>query len=293
MTLLAIPNVSEGRDADKVQRLSASVESAGARVLDVHRDAVHNRSVLTVAGSPAVLPRAMAALADAAADIDLTQHRGVHPRLGAVDVCPLVPHDGDMDEAIRIARATGLRIVERTGLPVYFYGAAATRPETRELPSLRKGGLAVLAERARSELPPDLGGPEIDLSRGVVCVGAREVLIAFNVWLRNDRAVASSIARRIRSSAGGPPGIRALAFEIDDAPTSQVSMNLIRPGVTGIDDAFEAVLQASTELGAGIVATEIVGLVPRRFMPDPDAQAARLLIKPGRSLESALIEKLP
>lgn len=293
MTLIAIPNVSEGRDTDRVGRLSDAVESTGAHVLDVHSDAVHNRSVVTVAGTSATLPDAMAALAETARDIDLTRHRGVHPRLGALDVCPLVPHDGDLDEAIRTARATGLRIVERTNLPVYFYGAAATRPETRELPSLRRGGLSALAERALSDLPPDLGGPEIDLARGVVCVGARGVLIAFNVWLRNQKVLADAIARRIRSSGGGPPGIRALAFQIDDFPTSQVSMNLVRPSVTGIDDAFEAVVTAATELGATLVATEIVGLVPRRFLPDPDAQAAQLLIKPGRSLESALIEKLP
>jgi glutamate formiminotransferase len=293
VTLIAIPNVSEGRDTDKVGRLSDTVESAGAHVLDVHSDAVHNRSVVTVAGTSATLPHAMAALADAAGDIDLILHRGVHPRLGALDVCPLVPHDGDMNEAIGTARATGLRIVERTSLPVYFYGAAATRPETRELPSLRKGGLTTLAERALFDLPPDLGGPKIDLSRGVVCVGARDVLIAFNVWLRNEKMIATAIARRIRSSGGGPPGIRALGFQIDDSPTSQVSMNLLRPSVTGIDDAFAAAATAATELGATIVATEIVGLVPRRFMPNPDAQAARLLIKPGRSLETALIEKLP
>jgi glutamate formiminotransferase len=293
VTLIAIPNVSEGRDRGKVGRLSDAIESAGAHVLDVHSDAVHNRSVLTVAGTSATLPHAMAALADAAGDIDLTRHVGVHPRLGALDVCPLIPHDGDLNKAIRTARATGIQIVERTSLPVYFYGAAATRPETRELPSLRKGGLTTLAKRALSDLPPDLGDPEIDLSRGVVCVGARDVLIAFNVWLRDEKAIAASIARRIRSSGGGPPGIRALPFQIDNAPTSQVSMNLIRPSVTGIDDAFDAVATAARELGATIIATEVVGLVPRRFMPDPHAQAARLLFKPGRSLESALTEKLP
>lgn len=293
MTLIAIPNLSEGRDTDKVGRLSDTVEFAGAHVLDIHSDAVHNRSVVTVAGTSATLPDAMAALAEATTEIDLTRHRGVHPRLGALDVCPIVPHNGEIDEAIRTARATGLRIVERANLPVYFYGAAATRPETRALPSLRRGGLSALAKRALSDLPPDLGSPEIDLSRGVVCVGARDVLIAFNVWLHSEKVVATAIARRIRSSGGGPPGIRALAFQIDDSPTSQVSMNLVRPSVTGIDDAFEAVAAAATEVGATLVATEIVGLVPRRFLPNPDAQAARLLIKPGRSLESALIEKLP
>jgi glutamate formiminotransferase / 5-formyltetrahydrofolate cyclo-ligase len=293
LTLIAIPNLSEGRDTDKVGRLSDTVESAGAHVLDIHSDAVHNRSVVTVAGTSATLPDAMAALAEATTEIDLTRHRGVHPRLGALDVCPIVPHNGDIDEAIRTARATGLRIVERANVPVYFYGAAATRPETRALPSLRRGGLSALAKRALSDLPPDLGSPEIDLSRGVVCVGARDVLIAFNVWLHSEKVVATAIAHRIRSSGGGPPGIRALAFQIDDSPTSQVSMNLVRPSVTGIDDAFEAVAAAATEVGATLVATEIVGLVPRRFLPNPDAQAARLLIKPGRSLESALIERLP
>jgi glutamate formiminotransferase len=288
VTLLAIPNVSEGRDLEAVQHLHDAIESTGARVLDIHTDAAHHRSVFTVAGAGLTLPNAMAELAVAAGYIDLRRHTGVHPRLGAVDVCPIVPHDGSMKEAIKVAHRTGQRIFDRTKLPVYFYGEAATRSEARDLPSLRRGGLTALVGRAKAELPPDLGDPDIDPARGVVCVGARGPLIAFNVWLQDDEAVAQAIARRVRSSAGGPPGIRALGLRIDDAPTSQVSMNLVQPQLTGIDAAFESVANAARDVGATVVATEIVGLVPHRFLPNPDAQAARLLIKPGRSVESAL-----
>ena len=186
------------------------------------------------------------------------------------------------------ARDTGKTINSATGIPVFFYGDAAIRRETRELPALRKGGLAALIRRAESDLPPDLGGPFIDPARGVVCVGARGVLIAFNVWLRCDVAIAREIARSVRASEGGLPAVRSLGLEIDAAPTSQVSMNLIDPATTGIDEAFDAVAARARVVGAEVTGSEIVGLVPERFMPDPNGEAARTLIAPGRSLETAL-----
>lgn len=287
MALVMIPNVSEGRSTDKLRALAAAVRDEGARVLDVHSDPVHNRSVLTVTGQDQVLVNASAALALEASEIDLTLHEGVHPRLGGLDVCPFVPHDGDMGRAISAAHAAGGAIATSANLPVYFYGAAALQPEAAELPRLRRGGLEDLIRRARNGFIPDLGPKEIDPARGVVCVGARTALIAFNVWLRADSATARRVAAAVRSSGGGPPRVRALGLAIDDS-LSQVSMNLIEPEVTGIDAAFEEVRVAAEDRGVEIHATEIVGLVPARYTPDPDAQAARLLMTPGRCLDPLL-----
>jgi len=287
MALVMIPNVSEGRSPTKLRRLEAAIGGAGGRVLDLHADAVHHRSVFTVTGSMEELIRSAARLALEVADIDLTEHRGVHPRLGGLDVCPFVPHDEPMGVAIEAAHRAGEAIAEEAGVPVFLYGEAARRPAARELPALRKGGLGGLIRRVQEGFAPDFGPPQVDPPRGVVCVGARGPLIAFNVWMRADVAVAQRIAAEVRTSGGGPPGIRALGLSLDDS-RSQVSMNLIEPAVTGIDAAFDAVRTAAKSHGAEIYATEIIGLVPARYMPRQDAPAARLLIAPGRCLEPLL-----
>jgi glutamate formiminotransferase len=288
MTLLGIPNISDGRRREVIERTSRAISKAGARVLDVHSDMVHDRSVITAAGSALHLVTGMTAVASICREtIDLRRHEGMHPRLGALDVCPIVPFGTDMAQAVAAARGIGAAIAG-IGFPVYLYGHAARRDATRELPDIRRGGLDTLIRRAGSDLVPDLGPARVDPRTGVVCVGARDVLIAFNVWLRAPVKVARTIARAVRFASGGPPGLRALGLDIDDAPTSQVAMNLIDPERTGIDRAFEAVEVNAARFGAQIVATEIVGLVPERFLPDPDAQAARLLMAPGRSIEAAL-----
>jgi glutamate formiminotransferase len=286
MAVLAIPNISEGRDLDAVAAFARGVSQAGAEVLDIHSDPTHNRSVFTVAGEAETLVAAMTRLAkSAAAAIDLTVHTGVHPRLGGLDVCPFVPHEVSLSEAVVVAERAASAIHEGSGLPVYLYGAAARRPETRSLPELRKGGLSALIRRADKGFGPDFGSA-IDPRTGVVCVGAREILIAFNVNLAADESQAREIAAAVRASGGGLPGVRALGLAFENG--SQVSMNLIAPDETGIDDAFRAVEEKAIALGIEVVATEIVGLVPERYLPDPDAKAARLLVEPGRSLETAL-----
>ncbi len=289
MTLLAIPNVSEGRDRDLIGDLVGAVEAAGGRVIDVHSDAVHNRSVLTVTGTPAQLVEAGVALARACRVIDLTAHHGVHPRLGALDVYPIVPIDEPMHRARAVADEVATAIASRAGLPVYLYGEAARRPATRALSSLRRGGLQRLAERARGDLPPDHGHAGIDPRSGVVCVGARPVLVAFNVWLAADVSIAADIAARVRASAGGLPGVQALGLAIEPG-VSQVSMNLVRPQRTGVDTAFAAVDHLASRRGVEVIGTEIVGVPPRRAMPDPSGRAAALLLRPVRSLEQALAE---
>lgn len=287
MTLISIPNVSEGARLEVIDELKDAVRAAGGRVLDVHRDAVHNRSVLTCTGSEAEIVDSMTALAiRAARSIDLRDHAGIHPRIGVLDVCPVVPHNEDMGGAIEVARSLATAIGE-AGLPVYLYGMAAESPSPRELPFIRKGGLGALIARAAADLPPDRGPRRVDPSLGVVCVGARGPLIAYNVWLKADVSEARSIAAEIRTSSGGPPGIRALGLALGPA-LSQISMNLINPEITGIDAATALVERAASERKIELHATEIVGTLEERFLPDPDATAARFLIEPGRTLESLL-----
>jgi glutamate formiminotransferase len=281
MPLLAIPNVSEGSSRANVVPFSRAIE-AHARVLDVHTDPIHNRSVFTVTAGDEALVGAMVGLAVACLDIDLESHRGVHPRVGGLDVCPFVPHEIPLRDAIVAAHEAGEAIARAAGLPVFFYGAAARRNDHRELPNLRRGGLDGLRKRIRAGFAPDAGPADIDPHHGVVCVGAREPLIAFNVELGSNIETAREIAGRIRDRS-----VRALAFALSDE-RSQVSMNLIDPSAVSIDDAFDRVEAHAAERAISVVATELVGLVPERFIPDPHAKAARLLIEPGRSLESVL-----
>jgi len=289
MPLVAIPNVSTG-NASTLRGFEDIIRSAGAVVLDTHSDAVHDRSVLTVGGGVTALQRAMVALANAARRIDLGAQKGVHPRIGALDVCPFVPHEHTgIETAIDVARKTGELIAEHAGLPVYLYGEAATRSTTHLLSDLRRGGLTGLRARAEQGLPPDFGPTVVKESTGVVCVGAREVLIAFNVWLRCPLEGARSIASRVREAGGGLPGVRALGFPMG-SDVAQVSMNLTAPAIAGIAEAFEAVDVEAQRLRVEVLATEIVGLPPERFQPPPLARATRLLREPGRSLETALAE---
>jgi len=192
-----------------------------------------------------------------------------------------VPHDTEMDDAIAAAHEAGARIGDE-GIPVFFYGSAAKRDESRELPNIRRGGLDGLIARVSDGLVPDAGPAHIDPRIGAVCVGARGPLIAFNVWLAGPAEVAREVARRVRE----PGRVRALGLEMDGG-RSQVSMNLTAPDRVGIEDAFARV-ESALPAGAEIVATELVGLPADRFLPSPDAKVARLLIEPGHSLGSAL-----
>ena len=285
MSVVAIPNISEGRRTAVIDACIRRMTAEGPRVLDVHSDPVHDRTVLTVHGEDLVA--AMASLADEARRrIDLTVQRGLHPRVGALDVCPFVPID-DAGPPVELARRAGAAIHAACGAPVYFYGSAAFREETRELPDIRSGGLARLRRRARDDLPPDIGGPEIDPHTGAICVGARMTLIAFNVMIAGPVEVANGVARAIRAKNHGLIGVRALGIEIGP-DVAQVSMNLTDPDRVGVEEVFEAVGREARRAGVDIRATELVGLVPERHLPPPDAEAARLLVEPGRSLEAAL-----
>lgn len=279
MPLLAIPNISVGSPGHVLRSATTAVVDAGARLLDVHSDGTHNRSVLTATADTGTLVDSMVALASSCRSIDLERHVGVHPRVGALDVCPFVPFETSLEDAVEAAHTAGRAIAARVQAPVFFYGAASLREETRELPDIRRGGLEGLRRRITEGLQPDAGPAEIDPRYGVVLVGARGPLIAFNIWLAADVSVARTIAGEVRE----PDRIRALGLEMDGGG-SQVSMNLIAPERSSIENVFSRI-DAMTD---AITATEIVGLVEDRFLPDPDAKVARLLVEPGHSLESAL-----
>ncbi len=262
-----VPNVSEGRDATVVQRLATSIRQAGARLANVHLDPDHHRSVFSFLGGPDVVHTAAQALADnALAIVDLRNHHGSHPRIGALDVLPFVPISGlTMDHVVALAHDVGRALAERHELPVYFYGFAALRDHHRRLPDARRGGYEALAARlATPDGEPDAGPPRFDPRRGAVLVGARNVLVAYNVWLESTKLeVAGAIARTIRVATGGLPAVQALGMPLTSRGVVQVSMNLLDYRVTSIPVAFDAVEREAQRRGVAIRRGELVGLAPR------------------------------
>jgi len=263
-----VPNVSEGRDPARLARLAAAVTAtAGVRLADVHTDADHHRSVFTFLGSPGAVVNAALALADAVvAEIDMRDHRGIHPRIGALDVLPFVPLAGmTMAETVALAHAAGRTLAARHAVPVYYYGSAARRPARRALRELRHGEYEGLAARlASAEGAPDDGPARFDARTGAVLVGARDVLVAYNVWLADDDlAAARAIARTVRASGGGLPAVQALGLPLASRGRVQVSMNLLDHRLTPIPAAFDRVREEAARAGLGIDRGELVGLAPR------------------------------
>jgi glutamate formiminotransferase len=267
-----VPNFSEGRDLARVSELVRAVEStSGARVLDTHSDPDHNRSVVTFAGEPAAVEQAaLAAVGKAAELIDLTQHRGEHPRIGATDVLPFVPLEGvTMAECVALARRVGEEIWQRYRIPVYFYEYAATRPDRERLENVRRGQFEGLSQAARidPERAPDVGTAGLHPTAGAIAVGARKPLIAYNIMLdTRDVSVAEEIARTIRESNGGLPALKAIGVAVRTRGLAQVSMNLTDFEVTSIEQAFEAVRREAERHVCTIEGSEIVGLVPERAL---------------------------
>ena len=285
--LEAVPNFSEGRSRPTLGRL---VEAAGRPLLDLHADASHHRSVLTLAGSASQLRSSARSLFETAVRcIDLRRHRGEHPRIGALDVLPIVPlGETTMERAVRLAVALAEEIGAAQSVPVFLYGEA--EPGRRTLPQIRRGGLRGLADRlARGEIRPDYGPPGLHPSAGGIAVGARRPLVAFNVNLdTSDAGIARAIAGRIRTSAGGLPALRALGVEQADPASgrvlAQVSMNLLDWRRTSLADAFRRVLAEAGAAGTGVVHSEIVGLVPRAATwPGMEMEIA--LREPARTIE--------
>ncbi|MBI3826973.1 MAG: glutamate formimidoyltransferase [Candidatus Rokubacteria bacterium] len=276
-----VPNVSEGRDAAVLARLGDAIRGVpGVTLMDVHRDPDHHRSVFSFLGAPAEVERAALALAGAVvATIDMRRHAGVHPRVGALDVLPFVPLRAcGLEDAVAVARRAGRAIGERHGLPVYFYGAAATRPERRALRALRRGQYEELARRlAAPDGAPDAGPARFDARTGAVLVGARPVLVAFNVELAaSDVEAAREIARAVRESSGGLPGVQAMGVWLATRGVAQVSMNLVDLGTTPIPAAFDRVSEEAARRGIAIAQSELVGLAPRAAFAGRDPASVGL-----------------
>jgi glutamate formiminotransferase len=259
-----VPNFSEGKDGTKISRITEAVRAVpGVRVLGLHSDPDHNRSVLTFAGEEdAVLAGAVTLAKACTSELDLASQSGVHPRMGILDVLPFVPLAGSsMDDAVKLARRTA-EILGSLGFPVFLYGAAATATHRRDLPDIRRAGYEGVAERLKDpRWRPDYGPHVLDPRRGALAVGARPFLVAFNTFLDTDDVeVARLIARRIRESGGGLPAVKALGFLVGGR--SQVSMNLTDLERTPIHSALEAVRLAAADHGASVESTELVGLAP-------------------------------
>jgi glutamate formiminotransferase / 5-formyltetrahydrofolate cyclo-ligase len=260
----AIPNFSEGKDATKISRITEAVRAiSGVRILGLHSDPDHNRSVLTFAGvEDFVLEGAIALAKACATELDLASQSGVHPRMGVLDVLPFVPLEGaTMDDAVRLAHRAG-KCLGSLGFPVFLYGSAATTQHHRSLPDIRRGGYEGVASRLDDPLwKPDYGPKTLDPHRGAVAVGARPFLVAFNAYLDTDDVeVARAVARQVRESGGGLPAVRALGFSVGGK--AQVSMNLTDVEQTPIPVALEAVRSAAAGFGASVESTELVGLAP-------------------------------
>lgn len=288
--LECVPNISEGRDLAAVARIADAVARVpGVRVLDRHSDAVHHRSVLTLVGAAAPLRAAVLALFEATLiEVDVSAHHGAHPRIGAVDVVPFVPLTGaTMADAVAAARTTAAEVAARFGVPVFLYEAAATRAERRALQDLRRGQFEGLAAKLRRpEWQPDFG-PAVPHPRlGAVAIGARGLLVAYNINLATTRLdVATRIAAVVRESSGGLPCVKAMGLALPDRGLVQVSMNLTDIDRTSIADVFEAVSREAARAGVEVLESEVVGLVPARallgaatrFLRLPQFGADRLL----------------
>jgi len=265
-----VPNFSEGRDAAKVDAIVAAISSVpGVYVLDREMDADHNRSVVTLAGEPDAVAEAALLGAGKAMDlIDLTKHSGAHPRVGATDVLPFIPIEGvTVEDCVALARRVGNEIWKRYRIPVFFYEAAATRPDRVNLENVRRGQFEGLREELKKNLErqPDVGESKVHPTAGVTVVGARKFLIAYNVNLNtSDVGIANKIAKAIRFSSGGLRYVKSMGVELKARNLAQVSINLTDFEQTPMHRVYEMVKREAERYGAVPVGSEIVGLIPKK-----------------------------
>ena len=285
-----VPNISEGRDTDKIKAVAGVIGRPGAKLLDLSSDPNHNRTVITYAGEPQAVAAAAFDVAKAAiASIDLTRHQGEHPRMGAVDVIPFIPVAGaTMAECCEIAEQVGRRIGEELNLPVYMYAESARVPQRLKLPAIREGEFEGFAAKIKDPAwQPDFGPAERHPTAGCVAVGARNFLIAYNIELdTSDVKIASRIAKSMRESSGGLMNVQAKGIFLEDKQRAQVSMNILNYQATPLYRVFELVRMEAARYGVGIVASELIGLAPVQAFMDV---ASYYLQLPGLSRD-ALVE---
>ena len=271
-----VPNVSEGRDAATIDASVQAIECAGARVINQTSDPVHHRSVITAVGDASAVLAAGVALAGTALErIDLRIHSGVHPRIGALDVLPFVPLSGStVEECVDLAHAAGTQIWERYGIPSYYYGAAARVPERSDLASVRKHA---------GSWTPDVGDAH-HASAGAIAIGAREVLVAFNVDLvTGDLAVAKAIATIMRERGGGLRTLKALGLQLGPERV-QVSFNITDFRATPLYRVAELVRKLAADRGVAVERCELIGLVPREAVETTARYYAGLTSPGGAAL---------
>jgi glutamate formiminotransferase / 5-formyltetrahydrofolate cyclo-ligase len=294
--LMAVPNFSEGRDPAIVDAIVEAMRAAGAEILDWSADADHHRCVVTAVGSPeSVESAALAGARVAIARIDLNRHCGVHPRVGALDVLPFVPLAGlDLATACAVARRAGERITRELGVPVYFYGEAS-QPPGRPLSELRRGGFEALRTAWPVDRPPDLvpagwRHQGAHPTAGVTCVGARRVLLAWNIFVSGiDDAAARTIAAHVREAGNGFAGVRALALRLPSSGRLQLSMNIENAEFASPMTVYQRVEEMVQARGGAIEETEVIGLVPDSLVWQ--AAADRLRFRTG-SVERMLSHRL-
>jgi glutamate formiminotransferase len=277
-----VPNVSEGRDDAVIQRLADTIRSVdGVTLMNVHADPDHHRAVFSFLGAPAKVESAALALAARVIElIDMRRHRGMHPRVGALDVLPFVPLAGiSMAETAAIARRVGESLADRHEIPVYYYAEAALHSGRRSLGALRRGEYEGLATRlATAEGAPDAGPARFDARTGAVLVGARTILVAFNIWLSvGDITVAREIARTVRESSGGLAAVQAMGVWLASRGIAQVSMNLLDYRATSMATVFDRVRDEARARGVGVSRSELVGVAPRAALAGRSPESIGLI----------------
>jgi glutamate formiminotransferase len=281
MLIESVPNVSEGLDLRIVAEMAEVIRSiSDVMLLDHSADASHNRSVFTLAGVPAAVEHAVMNLFRCAvARIDMRTHRGVHPRLGAVDVVPFIPLEGaSLDDCAALARRVGARVAAEFHIPVYLYEAAATTSARRKLEDVRRGQFEGLAAKiADASWTPDFGPALPHPTAGATIVGARRALIAFNINLASDRLdIAASVATAVRQSSGGLAAVKAIGVRLSGRGIVQVSMNLTNYEVTPIERAYAAVEAEAGRRGIAVLESELIGLIPRAALAGTTPEALKL-----------------
>jgi len=280
--LECVPNISNGRDADLVARVAAAFAAGGAALLGTDSDADHNRSVITIAGTPEeVIEGAVRGVIAARDAIDLNHHEGAHPRMGATDVVPFIPLAGATSgDAVAAARTAAERIWREAGVPTYLYGEAAASPERTNLAKVRKGQFegiraSIATDPARR---PDFGEAAVHPTAGITGVGARFFLVAYNVNLdTRDLQAAKAIASAIREKNGGMPGVKAMGFDLPEKGQVQVSMNLVDYRQTSPVQAFDEIAACAEAAGVTVVGSEVVGLIPQAACPEGFAERVRVI----------------
>jgi glutamate formiminotransferase len=286
-----VPNFSEGTDARRVKAIVAAMRMEGVHLLDWSMDADHNRSVVTVAGEPAAVVEAAVRAAGKAVElIDLTRQQGAHPRIGAADVVPFVPITGiKLEQCVLLARQAGLEIWRRFGVPVFFYEAAAARPDRANLDDVRSGQFEGLRDVVRKEASrrPDLGGPGLHPTAGACAVGARRFLVEYNIYFDSaDVAVVRAIAREVRTASGGLKGVKAMGVLAHGR--AQLSMNITDFQVTPLSQVYRVVSELALRHKTKVAQSEVIGLLPEAAC-ERDSEWMRQLV--GFDQQTKILER--